>query len=106
MGSSIQRADSRTAIGERSDRSYEHAIMRVWIDQDLCTGDGICEDLCPEVFVILEDGIAYVREGDLVMNDPGQDTGLARVAPDHEGAVVAAASYCPGECIFIEPLTT
>ena len=36
--------------------------MRVWIDQDLCTGDGLCVDHCPDVFVQLEDGIAYVRE--------------------------------------------
>ena len=36
--------------------------MRVWIDQDLCTGDGLCTDHCPEVFTILEDGIAYVRQ--------------------------------------------
>ncbi|NCX05803.1 MAG: ferredoxin, partial [Actinobacteria bacterium] len=27
--------------------------MRVWIDQDLCTGDGLCVDLCPDVFVQL-----------------------------------------------------
>ena len=21
--------------------------MKVWIDQDLCTGDGLCEEICP-----------------------------------------------------------
>lgn len=36
--------------------------MRVWIDQDLCTGDGVCTDHCPEVFRLLEDGRSYVRE--------------------------------------------
>ena len=36
--------------------------MRVWIDQDLCTGDGLCVDHAPNVFVMLEDGIAYVVE--------------------------------------------
>ena len=76
--------------------------MRVWIDQDLCTGDGICEDYCPEVFVILDDGIAYVCESGTVMNDPGQAEGLARVRVDHEALVASAASDCPGECIFIE----
>ena len=45
--------------------------MRVWIDQDLCTGDGLCLDHCPDVFVQLEDGIAYVAEERLVLNDPG-----------------------------------
>jgi ferredoxin len=32
--------------------------MRVWIDQDLCTGDGLCTDHCPEVFALLDDGIS------------------------------------------------
>ena len=40
-------------------------------DQDLCTGDGLCTDHCPELFVLLEDGISYVRYGDFVGNDPG-----------------------------------
>ena len=34
--------------------------MRVWIDQDLCTGDGLCLDHAPDVFLQLEDGIAYL----------------------------------------------
>ncbi|MEZ5255991.1 MAG: ferredoxin [Ilumatobacteraceae bacterium] len=24
--------------------------MKVWIDQDLCTGDGLCEEIAPDVF--------------------------------------------------------
>ena len=76
--------------------------MHGWIDQDLCTGDGLCEDLCPEVFKILEDGIAYVREDDVVLNDPGGSGSLALVPPRLEQAVVDAATVCPGECIFIE----
>ncbi|MFC2177298.1 ferredoxin, partial [Actinomycetota bacterium] len=24
--------------------------LMVWIDQDLCTGDGICEEIAPDVF--------------------------------------------------------
>jgi ferredoxin len=27
--------------------------MKVWIDQDLCTGDGLCEEICPDVFTLL-----------------------------------------------------
>ena len=53
--------------------------MRVWIDQDLCTGDGLCMDHCPEVFTLLEDGIAYVKEDGQVLNDPGGPESLARV---------------------------
>jgi ferredoxin len=91
-------------VGEPGGTSTEAVYGRyqVWIDQDLCTGDGICEDYCPEVFVILDDGIAYVHESGIVMNDPGQSEGLARVRPEHEEDVISAASDCPGECIFIE----
>jgi ferredoxin len=76
--------------------------MRVWIDQDLCTGDGLCVDHCHDVFVQLEDGIAYVAEGGYVLNDPGGSRSLAWVEPRHVRAVVQAAEVCPGECIFIE----
>ena len=77
--------------------------MRVWIDQDLCTGDGLCMDHCPDVFTLLEDGIAYVKESGLVQNDPGGAESLARVPEPVLAHVVAAADDCPGECIFIEP---
>ena len=40
--------------------------MKVWIDQDLCTGDGLCEEICPDVFVGKDDGLFYVKEGDKV----------------------------------------
>jgi ferredoxin len=76
--------------------------IRVWIDQDLCTGDGICTDHAPQVFTILEDGIAYCLEGDKVFNDPGGAAELARVPRAAEKDVVDAAAECPGECIFIE----
>ena len=45
--------------------------MKVWIDQDLCTGDGLCEEIAPAVFTLLDDGLAYVKEDDKVLNDPG-----------------------------------
>jgi len=76
--------------------------MRVWIDQDLCTGDGLCTDHCPEVFTLLEDGIAYVKDGPCVHNDPGMAEGLATVPPRLNRNVVHAADDCPGECIFLE----
>ena len=53
--------------------------MRVWIDQDLCTGDGLCVDHCPDVFTQLEDGIAYVTEAGCPLNDPGGSGSLAQV---------------------------
>ena len=76
--------------------------MRVWIDQDLCTGDGLCIDHCPDVFVQLEDGIAYVAEAGVALNDPGSSGSLAWVPPRHQQSVIDAALQCPGECIFIE----
>jgi len=76
--------------------------MKVWIDQDLCTGDGLCEEIAPAVFTLLDYGLAYVKEGIDVKSDPGGAEGLAPVPSDLEDAVTEAAEECPGECIFIE----
>ena len=76
--------------------------MRVWIDQDLCTGDGLCVDHAPYVFVQLEDGIAYVAEAGWALNDPGGSGSLARVPGRRHQQAIDAALDCPGECIFIE----
>ena len=76
--------------------------MKVWIDQDLCTGDGLCEEIAPAVFTLLDDGLAYVKEGDAVQNNPGGSAGMAQVDQALEDAVTEASEECPGECIFIE----
>jgi ferredoxin len=76
--------------------------MKVWIDQDLCTGDGLCEEIAPAVFTLLDDGLAYVKQGKQIMNEPGGSAGLASVPEELEEAVTEAAEECPGECIFIE----
>ncbi len=78
--------------------------MQVWIDQDLCTGDGLCTDHCPEVFVLLEDGISYVRDAatGTVEHDPGGSLSTVFVPRHLESAAIVAADDCPGECIFIE----
>ena len=76
--------------------------LRVWIDQDLCTGDGICTDHVPAVFTVLEDGIAYVKEDGVVLNDPGGAASLAVVPARYEQAVIESSQQCPGECIFVE----
>ena len=59
-------------------------------------------DHCPEVFVQLEDGIAYVASNGEPMNDPGGSGSLAEVKNKNITSVVLAADVCPGECIFIE----
>ena len=79
-------------------------MLHVWIDQDLCTGDGLCTDHCPELFVLLEDGISYVQVDGEAQNDPGGPGSMAPVGPDQVAAAVAAAEDCPGECIFLEEL--
>jgi len=81
--------------------------MKVWIDQDLCTGDGLCAEICPEVFVMKNDGLAYVQEGDKIFsaldNNPQGAEGQAEVPKSLEDAVVESAEECPGECIFVVP---
>jgi len=52
--------------------------------------------------VQLEDGIAYVAERGVALNDPGSSGSLAIVEHRNQLAVVQAAEVCPGECIFIE----
>jgi ferredoxin len=87
--------------------------MRVWIDQDLCTGDGLCVEIAPQVFFMHADGLAYVREdeknfGSTKELDGGGEpvmkmaTGLARIPEGLLSDVIEAAEECPGECIFIE----
>jgi ferredoxin len=75
--------------------------MKVWIDQDLCTGDGVCEELCPSVFTLLDNGLTYVKEGDIVFDSPGGEAQMAAVPSELEDAVTEASDECPGECIFI-----
>jgi ferredoxin len=66
--------------------------LRVRIDQELCTGDGQCVDICPDVFVMDEAGRTYVAQ-----------VKQAEVIPSLEAAVVEAAEDCPGACIFVDP---
>ena len=85
--------------------------MKVWIDQDLCTGDAQCVEICPDVFFMHDDGRdfrSYVRDvGESGCGPEGEPKlkmggGVADVPRSIEDAVVEAAALCPGECIFIE----
>jgi ferredoxin len=76
---------------------------QVWIDQDLCTGDGICAEIAPDVFVLLDDGLAYVKDSSGVKSDPGGPQGIVSIPDGETDAVIESAEECPGECIFIEP---
>jgi ferredoxin len=75
--------------------------MQVWIDQDCCTGAGLCVDHCPELFIVLEDGIGYVHDHGLVFTDPTHPA--VHVPHRYEHAAIDAVERCPGECIYLEP---
>ena len=76
--------------------------MKVWIDQDLCTGDGLCEEIAPDVFALLDDGLAYVKEGDKILSERGGAEAVAPVPAGQEEATFESAEECRGECIYIE----
>ena len=73
--------------------------MRVWIDQRACVGNGICAEICPEVFEF-DGAIAYVRDGERLLPD-GPDGSLT-VAGELEHAVLDAADECPAACIYLD----
>jgi ferredoxin len=74
--------------------------MRVWIDQPACVGNGICAEICPEVFELAEGDIAFVRDGDRSL--PGGPEGMLTVPGAFEDAVLEAADECPAACIYVE----
>jgi ferredoxin len=84
--------------------------MKVWIDQDLCTGDGLCVEITPGLFGMHDDGLAYVKEVEWpdIYNGNGRDPklkmskGLAAIPDGLLDSCIEAAEECPGECIFIE----
>ena len=76
--------------------------LKVWIDQDLCTGDGLCEEISPAVFALLDDGLAYVKQGSDILSDPGGAAALADIPDKEIEGVVESAEECPGEFILIE----
>ena len=62
--------------------------MKAKVDADLCTGCGLCEETCPEVFE-MRDGVAVVK--------------LSPVPPAHEAACREAAGGCPVDAISVTP---
>jgi ferredoxin len=73
--------------------------LAVWIDQNLCTGDGLCAQYAPEVFELDVDGLAYVKDhgGDLLAA-PGA---RADVPSGLRLDVISSAKECPGDCIHV-----
>ena len=61
--------------------------MKVKIDPDLCTGDEICVQMCPEVFEMEGDKAIVLQE---------------EVPEELRDSVREAADSCPSEAIIIE----
>jgi len=61
--------------------------MKCRVDPDLCTGDDICVQVCPEVFEI-EDDKAIVK--------------MDEIPEDLQDSVREAADSCPSEAIIVE----
>ncbi len=62
------------------------AVAKVWIDKDACTGCGLCEGTCPQVFELND--VAEVKE-EADFNE-------------FEEKIKEAAEDCPTEAIHLE----
>mgnify|MGYP001554210915 FL=1 len=60
--------------------------MIPFVDQEECTGCGLCEEVCPEVFEMNEDDISEVHDAEGASEDKIQE----------------AIDGCPVECIHWE----
>ena len=62
--------------------------MRVWVDQGLCSADGLCSETVPSVFAMGDDGVAHVLLPDGSLGNGREE--MALVPPEREGDVVGA----------------
>jgi ferredoxin len=63
--------------------------VKVRIEKELCTGEGVCEEICPEIFRVSEDDdIAKIIKSGFDDID--------------EACISEAAESCPGAAIIIE----
>ncbi len=61
--------------------------MKVLVDENLCTGCGICVDICPEVFE-MADSVSVVK--------------VADIGEDLKAQVEESVESCPVEAITVE----
>lgn len=72
--------------------------MRVFIDQGMCTGCGVCCEFAPDVFrVSAMDGLGYVvhAESGLATSEP------VNVPDGQDLQVLRAVEECPSEAVMI-----
>lgn len=63
--------------------------MKVLVEADLCTGCGLCEETCPDIFKLNEDDdVAEITKTDYDEND--------------EECIEEAVEICPTEAIITE----
>ncbi len=63
--------------------------MRIVVDRDLCTGQGMCESVAPDFFQVTDDGQVEIQ---------------VAVVPDGRlGEAELALSCCPNEALRLEP---
>ena len=74
-------------IGLQSSPKRRNSMATPKVDPDLCTGCGICEDTCPDVFEVGDDGISHVINPD---------------GCEEAGCCEEAAEECPEGAISIE----
>ncbi|NUT34247.1 MAG: ferredoxin [Hamadaea sp.] len=92
-------AERNRDLSLRYRRTVADSELQVWVDQDLCTGDGLCVQYAPEVFEFDVDGLAYVKgeDGELQLAKGAQ----VEVPPRLRLEILDAAKECPGECIHV-----
>ena len=74
--------------------------MKVWVDQTECMGSGLCSMIEPRLFVLGDDGVAYVRDADGLR--PEGAAGATEVPDDCRSTVLEASKGCVGACIYVE----
>jgi ferredoxin len=72
---------------------------RVWIDQKLCTGDGLCTQYAPGVFEFGDASLAYVKDApDQLLTEHGAQ---ADVPGKWRLDVIGAAGESPANWIHV-----
>jgi len=59
--------------------------MKVWVNDELCRGHGVCVAVCPEVFTLTDDGYAEAIDSE--------------VPPEFHAGVQEAIEACPEHAI-------
>jgi ferredoxin len=92
-------ASTATGLVSPATEALPDGSLEVWVDQDLCTGDGLCVQYAPKIFEFDIDGLAYVKDasGELQVTPGARADVPAHLRLD----VIDAARDCPGECIHV-----